>query len=57
MAAMVLVVALLALFFATLLLSTATVIRDLVAQARGRTLHPQHNAAEHPLDGPSAPAA
>jgi hypothetical protein len=57
MAAMVLVVALLALFLATLLLSTATVVRDLVAQARGRTLHPQHNAAEHPLEGPSAPAA
>jgi hypothetical protein len=57
MAAMVLVVALLALFFTTLLLSTATVIRDLVAQARGRTLHPQQNAAEHPLEGPSAPAA
>jgi hypothetical protein len=54
---MVLVVALLALFFTTLLLSTATVIRDLVAQARGRTLHPQQNAAEHPLEGPSAPAA
>jgi len=56
MAAIVLVVALLALFFATLVLSTATVARDLVARARGRTLHPQHNAAEHPLEGPSSPA-
>jgi hypothetical protein len=57
MAAMVLVVALLGLFFATLLLATATVVRDLTAQAQGRTLHPQHNAADHPLEGGPSGAA
>ena len=51
MAAMVLVVLLLTLFLLTLVVSTATVVRDLTAQARGRTLHPQRNAAEHPLEG------
>jgi hypothetical protein len=50
MAAMVLVVALLTLFLATLVLSTATVVRDLTAQAQGRSLHVPRNAADHPLE-------
>jgi hypothetical protein len=50
MASMVLVVALLMLFLATLVLSTATVARDLTAQAQGRSVHPQRNAADHPLE-------
>ncbi|HTB75700.1 MAG TPA: hypothetical protein VK762_20765 [Polyangiaceae bacterium] len=51
MEAMVLVVALLTFFFATLVVSTATVVRDVAAHLRGRSLHPQRNAADHPLEG------
>ncbi len=51
MAAMVLVIALLTFFLATLLVSTATVVRDVAAHLRGRTLHPVRNASDHPLEG------
>jgi hypothetical protein len=54
MAAMVLVVALLTLFAVTLVVATATVIRDFVAQLRGHTVHPLHNAAYPFVPAPRA---